>query len=113
MTAQRFDTDRPPIPTSLDILSVVTRFSADLGAMTDLRALSDRIMQALSTASSTSHGALFVLDREHERYRRISTIGPVANTAFPATMPIDHPLPHHLTEIRRIVPPLVAFTSVL
>jgi signal transduction histidine kinase len=104
MKAQRIDTDRSPVPTSLDILGLVTRFSADLGAMTDLRALSDRIMQALCTASSSSHGALFVLDREHERYRRISTVGPIANTAFPATIPIDHPLPHHLTQIRCIIP---------
>lgn len=82
---------------------MITRFSADLGAMTDLRALSDRIVHALCTASSTSHGALFGLDREHERYRRVSTVGPVAATAFPATMPIDHPLPHHLALARRII----------
>jgi signal transduction histidine kinase len=103
MTAQRFDTDRSPVPPSLDILGLVTRFSADLGAMTDLRALGDRIMHALCTVSSSSHGALFVLDREHERYRRISTVGPVAATAFPVTMPIDHPVPHQLALVRRII----------
>lgn len=81
---------------------MVTRFSADLGTMTDLRALSDRIMHALCTASSTSHGALFILDREHERYRRVSTVGPVAATALPVTLSIDHPLPHHLALVRRI-----------
>jgi signal transduction histidine kinase len=105
MTARRFDTDPTPAPGSLDILGLVTRFSADLGAMTDLRALSDRILEALCTACSSSHGALFVFDRERDRYRQMSTIGPVANSAFPATLPTDHPLPHHLSQIRRIVAP--------
>lgn len=103
MTARRVNPDRTPAPDSLDILELVTRFSSDLGAMTDLRALSDRILQALCIAGSSSHGALFVLDRERDRYRRMSTIGPVANSAFPTTLPTDHPLPHHLTQIRRIV----------
>jgi len=103
MTARRLNIDRSPVPASLNILELLTRFSSDLGAMTDLRALSDRILQTLCTAGSSSHGALFVLDRERDRYRRMSTIGPVANSAFPTSLPTDHPLPHHLTQIRRIL----------
>jgi len=30
-------------------------------------------------------------------------MGPVADSAFPATLPTDHPLPHHLSQIRRII----------
>jgi signal transduction histidine kinase len=82
---------------------MVTRFCAELGAMTDLRLLGDRIIHTLCTANSTSHGALFVIDREHERYCRISTVGPVAAMTIPATMPINHPLPDHLARRRRLI----------
>lgn len=105
MTARRIHADSTPVPTSLDILGLVTRFSADLGAMTDLRALSDRILEALCSTSSSSHGALFVLDRERDQYRRMSTIGPVATSAFPPTLTTEHPLPHHLSQVRRIIGP--------
>lgn len=103
MTARRIETDPAPVPVSVDFLSLVTRFSTDLGAMMDLRALSDRILEALCTVCSSGHGALFILDRERDRYRRMSTMGPVADSAFPATLPTDHPLPHHLGQIRRII----------
>ena len=103
MTARRFETDPSPVPGSLNILGLVTRFSADLGAMTDLRALSNRILEALCTACSSPHGALFVLDRERGRYRQMSTFGALANSAFPATLATDHPLPQYLNQTRRIV----------
>ena len=103
MTARRIETDPAPVPVSVDFLGLVTRFSTDLGETMDLRALSDRILEALCTACSSGHGALFVIDRERDRYRRMSTMGPVADSAFPATLPTDHPLPHHLSQIRRII----------
>ena len=86
-----------------ELLGVVTRFSAELGAMTDLTAIGNRIIQELCRAGATTHGALFLLDREHECYRRISMIGSVSPTLMPLTLAMGHPLLHHLLTTNRIV----------
>ncbi len=58
-----------------ELLDVVTRFSAELGTMTDLTATGNRIIQELCHAGAAAHGTLFLLDREHECYGRISMVG--------------------------------------
>jgi len=71
--------------------------------MTDLMTLGTRIMDELCRAGSTTHGALFLLDREHEYYRRTSTVGPVAPMLIPQTLAASHPLPRHLLATNRIL----------
>jgi len=88
---------------SCELLNIVTRFTVDLGAMTDLTTLGDRIIEELSRASTTTHGTLFLLDREHECYRRVSMVGPIASTCTPLTLTMNHPLPCHLLAISRIM----------
>lgn len=90
-------------PSSSELLNIVTRFAADLGTMTDLTTLGNRIIQELCRAGATTHGTLFLLDREHECYRRASMVGPVAPTLIPPTLAVDHPLPHHLLVTNRIM----------
>jgi signal transduction histidine kinase len=102
MTSYPPKTDIVP-PSSSELLNVVTRFSAELGAMTDLTAIGNRIIQELCRAGATTHGTLFLLDREHECYRRVSTVGSVAPTLMPLTLAAGHPLPHHLLTTNRIV----------
>ena len=94
-------TSRPPntgivAPSANELLNIVTRFATDLGTMTDLTTLGSYIIQELCRAGATSHGTLFLLDREHECYRRASMVGPIAPTLIPPTLAVDHPLPHHL-----------------
>jgi signal transduction histidine kinase len=94
-------TSRPPntgivAPSANELLNIVTRFATDLGTMTDLTTLGSYIIQKLCRAGATSHGTLFLLDREHECYRRASMVGPIAPTLIPPTLAVDHPLPHHL-----------------
>ncbi len=89
------DTISPSIENSLEI---ITRFSTDVGAITDLTTLGHRILNELCHVGTTTHGALFVIDRERECYRRISTLGDAAPTVFPSTFPITHAVPHHLTQ---------------
>jgi signal transduction histidine kinase len=94
-------TSRPPntgivTPSANELLNIVTRFAADLGTMTDLKTLGNCIIQELCRAGATTHGTLFLLDREHECYRRASMVGPIAPTLIPPTLAVDHPLPHHL-----------------
>ena len=94
-------TSHPPntdilAPSSNELLNIVTRFAADLGTITDLTTLGNRIIQELCRAGATTHGTLFLLDRDHECYRRASMVGPVAPTLIPPTLTVDHPLPRHL-----------------
>jgi signal transduction histidine kinase len=90
-------------PSSSELLNVVTQFAIDLGAMTDLPTLGDRILQELCRATSATHGVLFLLDREHECYRRVSMVGLIASTCTPPTLTMNHLLPHHLLATNRIM----------
>lgn len=83
-------------PSSSDLLNTVTEFAADLGAMTDLATLGNRILQELCRAGGATHGVLFLLDREHECYRCANIIGAIAPALVPPALTISHPLPHHL-----------------
>lgn len=103
MTSRPPDTDTVASSSSVQ-LNIVTQFAADLGTMTDLTTLGNRIIQELCRAGATTHGALFLLDREHECYRRANMVGPVAPTLIPPTLAVDHPLPHHLLATNRIMP---------
>ena len=102
MTPQPSQTKTLPSASS-ESLKIVTQFAADLGPMTDLNILGDRIIQALCHASATAQGALFLLDREHACYRRANMIGADAATLGPATLAGDHPLPRHLLATNRIM----------
>ena len=102
MTSRLSDSDIMG-PSSTDLLNIVTQFATDLGTMTDLTTLGNRIIQELCRAGATSHGTLFLLDREHECYRRTSMVGPVAPTLIPLTLAVEHPLPHHLLATNRIM----------
>ena len=91
-----------PQVTSIDLLDLVTRFSTEIGAMTDSAALSDRIIQELCRAGATTHGALYLLDREHDCYRRAGIVGTHAESCFPASLPLNHAIPNHLSSSRTI-----------
>lgn len=102
MTAQASHAETAS-PSPRDPLDIVTGFASDLGAMTGLTALGDRIIQELCRAGATPQGALFLLDREHECYRRASLADPAAPTLLPETIALDHPLPQHLLATHRIM----------
>jgi len=93
-----------PLSSSTDLLDLVTRFSKEMGALTDVGALSEHIIRELCRADAATRGALYLLDREHECYRRAGSVGPAAESSFPATLPLTHPIPHHLTEVSRSAP---------
>lgn len=85
------------VPSSAaDLLDLVRKFSTRIGALPDLGSLSEHIIQELCRAGSTTHGALYLLDRDHECYRRAATIGPTANSTFPPTLPLSHTIPGYL-----------------
>ena len=102
MTSHSPNTDIVP-PSFSELLNIVTQFSAELGTLTDLATLGDRIIQELCRAGATTHGTLYLLDREHECYRRVSMVGPAAPMLMPPILAVDHPLPHHLLTSNRII----------
>lgn len=89
------NTIAPSIQNSLEIIA---RFSSEVGAITDLTTLGHRILKEFCHVGTTTHGALFVVDRERECYRRISAVGDTAPTRFPTSLPMTHALPQHLTQ---------------
>ncbi len=91
-----------PLATSTDLLDLVTRFSTEIGAMTDSGALSERIIQELCRAGATTHGALYLLDREHDCFRRAGIVGLHAESCFPVTLSLTHAIPHYLSSSRMI-----------
>ena len=102
MTSRSPNTDILPSSPS-ELLNIVTRFSAELGTMTDLTTLGNCIIQELCRAGAATHGTLFLLDREHEYYRRANIVGPVASTLMPPTLAVSHPLPQFLIATNRIM----------
>src|SRR5215467_5226241 len=78
---------------STNLLDLVTRFSTEIGA------LGERIIQELCRVTNTGHGALYLLDREHEHFRRAGVVGLAAPSCFPATLPLVHPIPQHLSAL--------------
>ena len=86
-----------PIPSSCtDGLDLITKFSTEMGALPDLGSLSERIIQELCRAGSTDHGAIYLLDRDNECYRRAGIFGTTADSTFPSTLPLSHPIPSSL-----------------
>lgn len=88
--------------TSVDLLDLVTQFSTEIGAMTDSSALSERIIQELCRAGATAHGALYLLDREHDCYRRAGIVGSQAESCFPVSLPLNHAIPDYLSSSQMI-----------
>ena len=87
----------PSTASSTDPLVLVTRFSTEIAAITDLGALSERIIEELCRICGATHGAIYVLDREHEHYRRTGVVGAAAPSCFPATLSLTHAIPQHLS----------------
>jgi signal transduction histidine kinase len=84
------------------LLDLVTRFSTEIGVMTDLAALSERIIQELCRVAGTPHGALYLLDREHEHFRRAGIVGLEAESCFPATLPLTHTIAQQLSSAQPV-----------
>jgi signal transduction histidine kinase len=97
MSVRPTETTSPSPASSTELLDLVTRFSTEIGAMTDLGGLGERIIQELCRVGGTSHGAIYLLDREQEHFRRAGLVGVAAEPCFPTTLPLTHTIPQHLS----------------
>jgi signal transduction histidine kinase len=84
-------------------LQRLTQFSRDMGHITDLPGLVERIFVELSEVSGCPQGSLYLAEREHGHYRRLVLHGTFHALAAPATLALQHPLIRHLTDSHQIV----------
>ena len=96
MSARPTEMGSDATPSSIELLDSVTRFSHEIGTLSDLEALGERIIRELCRVSSTRHGALYVLDREHEHYRRACIVGVTAESCCPVILALSDTIPQHL-----------------
>jgi signal transduction histidine kinase len=82
-------------------LQRLTKFSRDMGRITNVSGLADRIIAELSEVSGYTQVSLYLAEREQERYRRLVDLGATASLA-PAIMALDHPLVQQLTSDQHI-----------
>jgi signal transduction histidine kinase len=83
-------------------LQRLTQFSRDMGLMTNVASLADRILAELLEIGGCAQGALYLAEREQERYRRLAAQG-ASHALAPATLAFDHPLIQHLSDVQQIL----------
>lgn len=83
-------------------LQRLTQFSRDMGRMTNVSGLAERIVAELSDVSGCAQVSLYLAEKEQERYRRLAAHG-ASGALAPAFMPLDHPLIQHLSDDHQIL----------
>jgi len=100
---------------TLTPLQRLTRFAQDMGTFADRTVIAERILVELCDATASRQGALYLLDREHDQYERVMTIGiqntATARSAFAPTHLLIQSLTHEqpilsITDIPPIKPEL-------
>ncbi|MCS6292890.1 MAG: GAF domain-containing protein [Nitrospira sp.] len=112
-------TDHPlrhatPSSTALTPLQRLTRFTQDMGTFTDRAVIAKRILLELCDATTSHQGALYLLDREHDQYDRVMTVGIQNTSAALSSLASTHALiqslarEHHTLSIADIAgsPPI-------
>lgn len=74
-----------------------------MGHPTELSAVSERILGGLLEVSQSSHGTLYLLDRDHERYRHVLSHGTLDTIAAPPIIAFSHPLVQSLVRCHQIL----------
>jgi signal transduction histidine kinase len=83
-------------------LQRLTQFSRDLGRMTTVSCLAERIVGELCDITRCADISLYLAERDQERYRRLAAQGASGSLA-PSHMPFDHPLIQHLSDDQQIL----------
>lgn len=84
-------------------LQKLTHFVQDMGHPTELSAVSERILAGLLEVSQSSHGTLYLLDHDHERYRHVLSHGTLDTIAAPPIIAFSHPLVQSLVRYHQIL----------
>jgi signal transduction histidine kinase len=88
---------------SAESLQRLTKFSRDMGHMTSLPAIAERILSGLSEVVQYPEASLYLVEREREQFHRFVTQGSTHATTAPSTVPIEHPFVHQLAQHHQIL----------
>jgi len=84
-------------------LQRLTQFARDMGQITSLPVIAERILSGLAEVTRHRQGSLYLVEREHERFRRLVAQGSAHAASAPPTVPLDHPLVRQLAQHHQIV----------
>lgn len=83
--------------TALTPLQRLTRFTQDMGTLINRAVIAERILIELCDATTSQQGALYLLDREHDQYARVMTVGTQDTSATLLCLASTHALIQSLT----------------
>ena len=89
--------------TGSELLQRLTQFARDMGRLTTLAGIADRILSGLAEVTRCGEGSLYLIEREHERFRRLAVHGSKHAAVAPAALPATHPLVRHLSDHHQVV----------
>ena len=84
-------------------LQRLTQFARDMGHITSLSVIAERILSGLSEVVRYQQGSLYLVERERERFRRLVAQGSAHAQSAPPVVPLDHPLVHQLAQHHQIL----------
>lgn len=89
----------------LDLWSLkkLTHFIQDMEHPTKLPVIAERILRGLSEVSQSSHGSLYLLDHDHERYCHVFSHGTLETIALPPAITLSHPLVQSLVRCHQVL----------
>jgi signal transduction histidine kinase len=102
-----FMTDRLPThvatdPSASESLQRITRFSRELGQLTTLPAIADRVLSELLEIAHCPDGTLYLAEHEHADFRRVTAHESDQAHATPATLSLRHPLIEQLARNQQV-----------
>lgn len=84
-------------------LQRLTQFARDMGHITNLSVIAERILSGLSEVARYQQGSLYLVEREHERFRRLVAQGSAHAKLTPTILPLDHLLLRELAQHQQIL----------
>ncbi len=77
----------------------------NMGRLTNLPVIAERILKGLLDVSQSSHGALYLLDHDHERYRHVRSHGQLNAFSVLPVVALSDPLVQKLVQCHQILAP--------
>ncbi|MBI3356451.1 MAG: GAF domain-containing protein [Nitrospirae bacterium] len=87
----------------MESLQRLTQFARDMGRITNLSMIADRILSGLSEVAQYQQGSLYLVERERERFRRLVARGAAHESSVPPVISLDHPLVQELARHQQIL----------
>lgn len=100
------DRDSPQTMTARSVsesLRRLTQFSRDLGQITNISAIAERILSGLSDIAQYRQGSFYLAEHEHADFLRRAAQGTAQAESTPPTIEVNHPLVRLLAQRQQIL----------